>query len=327
MPSRSRPEERFRPVHAASILTLTVICAMSLISTAQAQTLPVQHKNSIYTLTYLPDQRRLDCSSNNTECVWQTTVATNLRSFRDFAAIATAAGPVIVYSTANHTYFKLLHFRDGSSSVPQSGEPLSGSIGEGWLLNCIMQPAPYGAKAICQTVDAQNRIREYRWDINMYGTHKLLGANTDAGVYTAGSTARSQRYVNTKLGFSADVPQGFRVAPMDDSSVALYGPTNGLFMTVFAAPGENPIAELGEAYMAEMGVTVTHRSEEHLDNGQPALLMMGNGTVEGMPSLHAALFLSAADRTYVLSYTSRSDVGTGYVEAFMELLNSFTPHT
>ncbi len=306
--------------------TVSAIVAFALAVTvcAGAQVLPVSHGNSTYMLEYDAGSRTLQCSSNNINCVWRTTVSNQIDSFRDFAAVGTAAGPVVVYSEGNQTRFVLLHFRTGSTNVENSGESLRGVIGPGWMLNCVMQSAQYGAKAVCQTV-VGSTIHEYRWDINMWGTHQKLAGDTNAGTYSAGTAVQSQAYSDPARRFTMDIPRGFRFAPQDDSSVALYGPTNDVFLTVFSDAGATPIAELGDAYMAELGVEVTHRSNEALANGQPALLLMGNGTVNGIPSLHVGLFFSTDQRTYVLSYTGRSDVADTYVPAFMEAIDSFGP--
>lgn len=314
---------RRRTCSIAVCRALSVVFMVALVASTYAQSLPVTYKNSTYTLNYDTQSKRLECVSGNTNCTWRTTVSQNVGSFRDFAAIATAAGPVIVYSEGNQTLFVLLHFRTGSTTVERSGESLRGNIGAGWMLNCLMQPGQYGAKVICQTVVGTS-IKEYKWDINMGGQHKLIGSST-AGTYTAGSAPRSQKYTNAGLKFSSDIPRGFRAAPQGTSAIGIYGPTDACFITVFSDAGATPIAELAPAYMTELGVTVTHKSEERLDNGQPALLMMGTGTVNGQKSLHAALFFSGGDRTYVLSYTAREDTGTAYLVAFEEVMTSFKP--
>lgn len=307
-------------------LTLTVV-ALCVTGIVCAQQLPVSYQNSTYVVSYNPETRHLECTSNNTNCVWRTQISTSVPSFAHVAAVATAAGPVIVYTEDNgQTLFALPHFRTGSLSVENSGESLRGTIGNGWLLNCVFQPEQYGAKLVCQLLEsgANPRMREYKWDINMWGTHRCVGTS-DLQPWTGGATPGSARIVNTDLKLQLDVPQGFRYAPMDASTIAMYGPTDGVFMTVFSDAGSTPIEELGEAYMAELGVNVQHRSMETLDNGKPALLLMGTGTINGVPSLHVMLAYSDAARTWVLSYTGRADVGDAYVPAFMQALNSFQP--
>ena len=75
------------------------------------------------------------------------------------------------------TYFALPHFRTGALKVEDSGEPLRGPIGRGLLLSCLFQAEQYGARLICQLLEpaATFRMREHRWDINMWGTHQSLG--------------------------------------------------------------------------------------------------------------------------------------------------------
>lgn len=313
--SKLYAHNRLRPALAGLCLLATLIPVC-------AQTLPVSSGNSTYVLNYDADRGRLECISNNTNCVWRTTVSESIGRFRDFAAVGTPAGPVIVYSEGNQTRFVLLHFRTGATTIENSGEPLRGVIGTGWLLNCVMQAEQYGAKVVCQTVSG-NGIREYKWDINMWGTHKLLGEDANAGTYTAGAAERSQAYADADLKFSSDIPQGFRATGLDEKSMAMYGPTNDVFISVYSDAGTVPIDELGEGYMAELGVTITHRSQETLDDGKPALLLMGNGTINEVASMHAALFFSANDRTYVISYTGRSDAGAAYVPALGEVMASF----
>ncbi len=313
--------------HRRALIAVLVVAMLGVTVAAQAQTLPVTYKNSTYMISYDPDTKILECSSNNTNCVWRTEISRRVPSFSNIAAIATAAGPVIVYCEDNYnTYFALPHFRTGSLTVENSGESLRGTIGRGWLLSCLFQVEEYGAKAICQLLEPQSnfKMREYKLDINMWGTHKTI-ETSDLQEWTTGTATESGRVVNTALKFQIDVPKGFRHTQIDETSFAMYGPTNDVFMSVFSDAGATPIEELGDAYMAEMGVDVQHRSMETLDNGEPALLLMGNGTVAGVPSLHVAVVYSDAAHTWVLSYTGRADVGNTYVGAFMEALNSFQP--
>ena len=297
-----------------------LIAAFSLSLAASAQTLPVTYKNSVYTLTYDAETKRLTCASDNTDCVWRVEVSQRVDDFRSFAAVATAAGPVIVYSEGNQTFFALLHFRSGSTTVEGGGESLRGSIGAGWMLNCVMQAEQYGAKVVCQTVQGTT-IREYKWDINMGGQHKLI-EESEAGAYTAGSAPKSQKLSIGNLKVSLDLPRGFRSTPHNENAVALYGPTDSVFMTVFSDAGALPLAEFGEAYMNELEVTVTQRSDEHLDDGTPALLLMGTGKIDEVDSLHVVVFFNSATRTYAISLSARADVGTGYVPAFQEVMQS-----
>jgi len=306
---------------------LVVLCCMfvtSIAVAAHAQTLPITHNSYTYFVNYDAGSRALVCAANAPDRTWKTAVSNQVGEFRDFAAIATAASPVIVYSEGNQTLFVLVHFRAGSTTVERSGESLRGSIGAGWLLNCMMQKEEYGAKVICQTV-VGSTIHEYKWDINMWGTHKLIEHNANAGTYTPGAAPKSQGYSNAALQLSADVPHGFRPNLNDANTLAMYGPSDGVFMTLFSDAGATPIAELGDAYMQELGVTVTHRSNETLPDDRPALLLMGNGTIDEAPSLHAALIFSSATRTYVFSYTGRKDIGDAYLPAFAEIMNSFNP--
>jgi len=313
-------------MHFRNALMVALCCLLiaSVALSAHAQPLPITHNSYTYTLNFEPENRRLNCSVNAPDRNWKANVSNQVGAFRDFAAIATAAGPVVVYSEGNQTLFVLMHFRAGSTTVERSGESLRGSIGAGWLLNCMMQKEEYGAKVVCQTV-VGSTIHEYKWDINMWGTHELIEHNTNAGTYAAGSAPKSLTYTNNDLKFSTDVPKGFRHALNDENTLAMYGPTDGVFMTLFSDAGATPIAELGEAYMQELGVTVTHRSNEALPDGRPTLLMMGNGTINEEPSLHVALIFSSETRTYIFSYTGRADIGDAYLPAFEEIMNSFRP--
>lgn len=308
----------------ALITALSCLFVASIAAAAHAQTLPITHKSYTYFVNYDPGSRELACVANAPDRTWNTAVSNQVGDFRDFAAVATAAGPVIVYSEGNQTLFALVHFRAGSLSVERSGESLRGTIGAGWLLNCLMQKEEYGAKAVIQTV-VGSTIHEYKWDINMWGTHKLIDHNANAGTYTPGAAPKSQAYSNAALEFTTDVPHGFRHTLNDANTLAMYGPSDGVYMTLFSDAGATPIAELGDAYMQELGVTVTHRSNETLPDGRTALLLMGNGTINEAPSLHVALLVSSATRTYVFSYTGREDIGNAYMPAFEEILNSFHP--
>jgi len=311
-----------RTLIAAMIVALVCICIA-----AQAQTLPVTYKNSTYVISYDPATKILECSSNNVECVWRTEISRRVPSFMNIAAVATPAGPVIVYCEDNHqTHFAIPHFRTGSLTVENSGESLRGTIGNGWLLSCLFQVEQYGAKAVIQLLEpgVTFKMREYKMDINMWGTHQTI-ARSELQDWTGGTASESGRVVNNALKFQVDVPKGFRHTQIDETSFAMYGPTNDLFMSIFSDAGATPIEELGDAYMAELGVNVQYRSMESLDNGEPALLLMGNGTVNGIPSLHVAVVYSNSAHTWVLSYTGRADVGNTYVDSFMEMLNSFQP--
>lgn len=310
-------------------LTMVLAAAIALVSAiaADAQTLPVTYKNSTYMVSYDPAMKLLECSSNNTECVWRTEISRQVPSFSDIAAVATPAGPVIVYSDeTGQTHFALPHFRTGSLTVENSGEPLRGVIGRGRLLNCLFQVEQYGAKLVCQLLEpnAGSKMREHSWDVNMWGTHQALAVG-DLQEWGSGAMPESGRVQNAALKFQLDVPKGFRHTQVDEVSFAMYGPTNDLFMTVFSDAGASPIEELGEAYMAEMGVEVIHRSVEELDNGEPAYLLMGTGTVNDVQSLHVGVVYSNAAHTWVLSYTGRADLGDLYMGPFMEMMNSFQP--
>ncbi len=317
-----------RPRHAL-IAALVVVVMLTGAIAAQAQTLPVTYKNSTYMIEYDPSTKILVASSNNTNCVWRTEISRQVPSFMNIAAVATPAGPVIVYSEDNvTTRFALPHFRTGSLNAERSGESLRGVIGQGWLLNCVFQQGQYGAKAVCQLLEPNSgfKMREYRWDINFWGTH-TCEASSDLRPWTSGTAPESGRVSNPELKFTADIPKGFRGTQVDEVSYGMYGPTNDVFMTVFSDAGASPIEELGEAYMQQMGVNVVHRSMEKLDNGEPAYLLMGNGTVEGVPSLHVGVVYSNNAHTWVISYTGRADVADAYVGSFMEMLNSFEPMT
>jgi hypothetical protein len=303
--------------------------ALGMAADAHAQTLPVTYKNSTYVLEYDPETKILICSSNNTNCVWRTEISRRVMSFNNVAAVATPAGPVIIYSEDNcNTSFALPHFRTGSLTVENSGESLTGPIGSGWLLSCVFQVEQYGAKVVCQVQVPQNyyKMREYKLDINMWGNHQELDRSA-LQEYPKGNVPESVRVTDTAMKFQADCPKGFRHTKVDETSYAMYGPTNDVFMTIFTDAVASPVEELGEAYMAELGVNVVHRSMETLDNGEPAYLLMGNGTVNGVPSLHVGVVYSNNERTWVLSYTGRADVGDAYVGSFMEMLNSFEPLT
>jgi hypothetical protein len=210
--------------------------------------------------------------------------------------------------------------------VENSGEPLRGTIGRGWLLNCLFQQEQYGAKLVTQLVESESsfKIREYKWDINMWGTHACIERG-ELQDWTVGVTPLSTRVVSDDLKFKIDVPQGFRHTQLDETSMAMYGPTDDVFISVYSDAGATPIEELGEAYMAELGVSIQHRSTETLDNGDPALLLMGYGTINEVPSVHVAVVYSNAQRTWVLSYTGRADIGDAYVPALMAALDSFEP--
>ncbi|MFW5867376.1 MAG: hypothetical protein ACOCX2_06140 [Armatimonadota bacterium] len=306
---------------------LVGIFVVGIAATAGAQTLPVTYKNSTYILTYDPATKILECSSDNTNCVWRTEISRRVPSFANVAAVATPAGPVIVYTEDNYqTRFAIPHFRTGHLSVENSGESLRGAVGRGWLLNCLFQVEQYGARAILQLLEPQSgfKMREYKLDINMWGTHQTL-EKSDLQDWTTGATPESGRVVNAALKFQVDVPRGFRGTQVDEVSYAMYGPTNDVFMTIFSDSGGSPIEELGEAYMAELGVNVTHRSMEQLDSGEPAYLLMGEGTINGVPSLHVGVACSNGAHTWVIPYTGRADAADAYVGAFMDMLNSFEP--
>lgn len=311
----------------AVVVALVAVIVPGVATVAQAQTLPVTYKNSTYVLEYDAATKILVVSSNNTNCVWRTEISRRVMSFMNIAAAATPAGPVIVYCEDNYTTkFAIPHFRTGHLTVENSGEPLEGVIGRGWLMNCVFQVEQYGAKVVCQLQEPQSdfKIREYRMDINMWGTHQCV-EQSDLQDYTGGQAAESVRVANAALKFQVDVPKGFRHTQVDDVSFAMYGPTNDVFMTIYSEGVASPIEELGEAYMSEMGVNVTHRSMESLDNGEPAYLLMGDGTINGVQSLHVGVVYSNNERTWVIAYTGRADVGDGYVNSFMEMLGSFEP--
>ncbi len=225
-----------------ALLAALIAATLCLAAAASAQQLPVTWKNSTYVISYDPATKYLDCASNNTDCVWRTPISTRVASFSSVAAVATPAGPVIVYSEDGaQTYFALPHFRTGALTVENSGEPLRGPIGRGLLLSCIFQQEQYGAKLICRLLEpgAPARMREHKWDVNMWGTHQEPGTS-ELQEWTTGAAPQSGRLVNADLRLQLDVPQGFRYTPMDETSGALYGPTDGVFMTVFSGDGATP---------------------------------------------------------------------------------------
>jgi len=148
---------------------------------------------------------------------------------------------------------------------------------------------------------------------------------SEAGTYTAGLAPKSQKLSVENVKLELDLPHAFRAAPAAESSMALYGPTDSVFMTPFSGAGTLPLQEFGDAYMDELGINVTQRSNEQLADGTPALLLLGTGKIEGVDSLHVAVFFNGAGRTYALSYSARADVGTGYVPALQEVLQSAKP--
>ncbi|MCW5940798.1 MAG: hypothetical protein KIS66_01110 [Fimbriimonadaceae bacterium] len=285
----------------------------------------LRHKNSEYTVQYEPSQRRLAVFSNNANAVWNRDVSRKVPSLRAVAGVATAAGPVLVYDDGVNTYFSLVHWKNGGNKVDQSGEPLDGNIGPGVLLNCMFQPGPYGAKVIARTLSGGNVI-EHKWDINLAGNHAMKSRQT-VGKHLAGKASLSTKLVSAPLRFSVDVPRGFREVPVDQDSIALYGPVPDLFVTLVSQAADHSAKELGDAYMKELGLKVQSLSNETLDDGTPALLYIGQGAVNGVPSKHAALVFASQNkkRVYVVSLTTATAYEGTFMFALEEVLRSLKP--
>ncbi len=288
-----------------------------------AQSLPIRHKNSTYTLVYEAAKKRLDCKSSITGAVWTTNVSNGIQSISQFAATATPAGPVIVYEEGGQVRFLLLHFKTGGKTVPNSGEPLSGSIGAGSLLSCVLQPEEYGAKAVCQ-IASSGKIEEQRWDINFWGTHKLIG-KAAIGPMSAGARPGSTKFTDPKLKFALEIPRGFRVIPGDEKSCILFGPLPGVYFTVFREGEAHDAKALTESYMKELKLKVIQQTNETLFDGKPALLTAGEGVVNGIQSKHIAIAFSRESSTYVVSMTIDTQYQNSYTWALEEVLRTFKP--
>ncbi|MBW7927436.1 MAG: hypothetical protein H3C58_04950, partial [Fimbriimonadaceae bacterium] len=262
-----------------------------------AQTVVIRHKNSAYTVTYEAAQKRLSVSSDNLNAVWRREVSRRVPTFRSFSAAATAAGPIVIYDDGTNTMFSLIHWKNGGNKVERSGESLDGVIGPGVLLNCMYQVEDYGAKAIVQTVSA-GKILEHKWDINMWGTHSMK-SRTTIGTLNKGKANLSSRTTNTNLRFATDVPRGFREMPVDEHSIALIGSLPDLYITIYSETADHQPKELADAYIKELGLNVFHASNEKLDDGTPALLRVGEGTINDTPTRHAAVVFAAKSRVYI----------------------------
>lgn len=282
----------------------------------------IRSRNSVYLLDYSSSGRTLTVSSRNVNASWNRRLE-GIASLRSFAAAATPAGPIIIYQTSTGIRFSLMHWRNGGNSVDQSKESLDGVIGAGRMQNCMFMPAQYGAKVVVQAVESGNLI-QYRWDINHWGTHKLVGKD-NLGKFRPGRAPNSSSSVNQALGFSVDVPHGFREIEGDDKSVSIHGPVPDLFLTIYSEKVSHSIKELGDGYMKEMKLKVQQVTNQTLDDGTPALLYVGDGTINGVPSKSAALVFAAKGRTYVVTFNNPTEYKAHFTYALDEVLKSMKP--
>lgn len=305
----------------SNTLRIALIGAMLAVGVAaHTQTLVIRHKNSSYNVTYEAAQKRLSVSSNNVNAVWRREVSRSVPTFRSLSAVATAAGPIVIYDDGTNTRFSLIHWKNGGNKVERSGESLDGVIGPGVLLNCMYQVEDYGAKAIVQTVSGGKTL-EHKWDINMWGTHSMK-SRTTIGTLNKGKANLSSLTTNTNLRFATDIPRGFREMPVDERSVALVGSLPDLYLTIYSETADHQPKELAEAYFKELGLNVFHASDEKLDDGTPALLRVGEGTINGTPTRHAAVVFAAKSRVYIVGLSTATAYGNQFAFALEEVLRS-----
>lgn len=307
------------------VLLFVSMSALWSLAPAQTTEFVLRHKNSAYTVRYEPGQKRLTVMSKNLNAIWTREVSRRVPSLRAFAGVATAAGPVLVYDDGTNTYFSLIHWKNGGSKVDRSGEPLDGNVGPGVLLNCMFQAEAYGAKLIARTLSAGNVV-EHKWDVNMGGNHSMKARQT-IGKFTAGKAPLSTKLVSAPLQFGVDVPRGFREVSVDTDSMALYGPVPDLFVTLVSKAEAHSAKELGDAYMKELNLKVQTVSDQTLDDGTPALLYIGDGAINGVPSKHAAIVFASKSkkRVYIVSLTTATSYGASYTFALEEVLRSLKP--
>lgn len=277
---------------------------------------------SSYELDYSATSKSLTVRSRNLNASWNRRLE-SIASLRSFAAAATPAGPIVVYQTSTGIRFSLMHWRNGGNSVDRSKESLDGVIGAGRMQSCLFMPAQYGAKVVVEAVESGNLI-QYRWDINHWGTHKLVGKDS-LGKFQPGRAPNSRTSVNQKLGFSLDIPHGFREIEGDDKSISIHGPVPDLFLTVYSEQVVHDIKELGDGYTKEMKLKVQQVTNQTLDDGTPALLYIGDGTINGVPSKSAALVFAAKGRTYVVTFHTPIAYKAHFMYALEEVLRSMRP--
>lgn len=282
----------------------------------------VSSGKSSYQLDYSSASRSLTVQSRNLNASWNRRLE-GIASLRNFAAAATPAGPIVVYQTSTGIKFSLMHWRNGGNTVDRSKESLDGVIGAGRMQSCLFMPAQYGAKVVVEAVESGNLI-QYRWDINHWGTHKLVGKDS-LGKFQQGRAPNSRLTVNQKLGFSLDVPHGFREIEGDDKTISIHGPVPDLFLTVYSEQVTHDIKELGDGYMKEMKLKVQQVTSQTLDDGTPALLYIGDGTINGVPSKSAALVFAAKGRTYVVTFHTPVAYKAHFMFALEEVLRSMKP--
>lgn len=303
---------------------LAILCAAALLPTqafSQVQFSITSGKSS-YQLDYSSSSRTLTVQSRSLNASWNRRLE-GIASLRSFAAAATPAGPIIVYQSSAGIKFSLMHWRNGGNTVDQSKESLDGVIGGGRMQSCLFMPAQYGAKVVVEAVEGGNLI-QYRWDINHWGTHKLAGKDS-LGKFQQGRAPNSRLTVNQKLGFSLDVPHGFREIEGDDKSISIHGPVPDLFLTVYSEQVSHNIKELGDGYVKEMKLKVQQVTNQTLDDGTPALLYIGDGTINGVPSKSAALVFAAKGRTYIVTFHTPVAYKAHFMYALEEVLRSMKP--
>jgi len=302
---------------ALAIVALIAAIAAPVIAQAPPPiTVPLRYKNSTYDLTYNPANKQLICVSDNAGCKWTATVANSIKSTPDFAGQATPAGPIVIYNEGNNVKYTLLHFRTGKNSVPNSGEPLNGTISSGQLQSATFTVQDYGAKVTVVVINGDKR-ETFKWDINMYGTSKPTTAPV--------SEPANLRTTSTSAGLSFIPPRGFSFTNAADAT-KFFGPVPRVSMILLGAEADVSLADFTDMLMAEfakgMQMKETSREPISIAENMPGLIVMADGKIEGVDAEFGVLVFEQGASKYVAVYGAATDLFDTYLQSFIELLNS-----
>lgn len=300
-------------------LVLSALCSLAAVAVSAAPVRTPLGRN--YFAEYDAAAKTLDVVSATPGREWRVNVAHGLASPADWGALATAAGPVVVYTSGPSVSYVLMRFQTGSTNAENSGEPLRGTIAPGQLLSVNWREGQYGAQA---TVVSLSGTTEYTtvYDINMWATSKLLSQTT--------RTVQAVREALPGGGLSFEVPVGF-TARWDAGSkcMGIVSDTKrpvGLLLHA-AEPGVE-LSSFADEFMKLIGPALGSPdlkqvlSDRVSVGSMPGLLRLGRGTMKGQSATFAFVFAAGPQATYVLVYGAPTVYYDQYAGLFYRLLAS-----
>lgn len=275
-----------------------------------------------YVVLYDSASKRLSCVSETKQRQWTVNVSQSVPSQSDWSGVATAAGPVLVYTSGNQVSYALMRFQNGSTSSDKDGKSLRGPVAPGRLVMASWKPAEYGAKV---TVVSLNGSTEYttEMDINMWGTGKQLSRKS--------RTIQPKREQVPGSGLSLEIPPGFSTKWDAESKCMALVPTTSIpaGMLVVAAAGGVDLQEFASIFMRDIGPALGSSDMKQLGSqnvtvggSMSGLLRIASGTRNGKQATFAFVFFTSPENTFVMVYLAPSQNYDQYANLFYRLISS-----